>query len=98
MYKIITLERAITMMLESFEWYENQLIGLGDDFLNDVNNCINKIEKNPTFYGFIEKKYRRINLKRFPFVIIYEVINTDIVIYAVFHTSKNPNKRIRDLL
>ena len=29
-------------------------------------------------------------MKKFPYVIIYEVFDTEVVIYSVFHTSRNP--------
>jgi hypothetical protein len=32
-------------------------------------------------------------LVKFPFVIIYEIIGTEIIIYSVFHTSRNPERK-----
>jgi hypothetical protein len=32
-------------------------------------------------------------LVKFPFVIIYEIIETEIIIYSVFHTSRDPEKK-----
>jgi len=33
-------------------------------------------------------------LAKFPFIIIYEIIESEVVIYSVFHTSRNPDKSL----
>jgi plasmid stabilization system protein ParE len=96
MYRFIIKERAVLMAKDAYEWYEEQLPGLGGDFLLELELGYTKILENPTFYSFIENGFRRLLLKRFPYVIIYEILDTDLVVYAVFHTSRNPNSRLKD--
>ena len=84
------------MARDAYNWYEEQLVGLGEDFLMELELGYNKILANPTFYTFIEKEFRRLLINRFPYVIIYEILDRDIVVYAVFHTSRNPNNRLKD--
>ncbi len=40
-----------------------------------------------------EPFFRELSLKKFPFVIIYEVFNDEIIIYSVFYTYRDPSKR-----
>ncbi|WP_353955879.1 hypothetical protein [Flavobacterium panacis] len=40
-----------------------------------------------------ETRLSRNTLVKFPFVIIYEIIGTEIIIYSVFHTSRNPENK-----
>ena len=68
---------------------------IGDNFLNEINTCIESILLNPESYKLEFDVYRQAVVKKFPFVIIYTKIDSTILISAIFHTSKNPNKKIR---
>jgi len=50
---------------------------------------------NPETYKLEFDVYRQAVVKKFPFVIIYTKIDSKILISAIFHTSKNPNKKFR---
>jgi len=84
------------MANDAYQWYEEQLEGLGESFLFDLEQANKKITTNPTFYSFQDDRYRRILLKKFPYIVIYEILDKEIVVYAIFHTSRNPNKRFVD--
>jgi len=68
---------------------------IGDNFLNQINTCIESILLNPETYKLEFDVYRQAVVKKFPFVIIYTKIDSKILISAIFHTSKNPNKKFR---
>lgn len=38
---------------------------------------------------------RQTTVRKFPFVVIYEVFDNTFDVSAVFHTSRNPNDKIR---
>ena len=84
------------MAKDAYDWYEHKSKGLGEIFLSELNNCYQKIEVQPTFYGKTKKNFRQIRLKRFPYVVVYEILNSEVVVFAVFHTSKNPKSKFRD--
>ena len=84
MFRLIIKERAAEMAKEAYEWYEMQKPGLGDAFLDELSHSFKKIELHPTHYGFIEESYRRFALKRFPFIIIYEILIMDVVFMPFF--------------
>lgn len=72
------LDEAREEMRESARWYELQRTGLGDDFLDAVERALELIEQYPHRYTKVKTRYedrivRRHLLKRFPFVIVYEV-------------------------
>lgn len=75
-------------------WYENQQVGLGEVFITAVENAILKISESPDAYSKVQN-HRQFPLKNFPFIILYEVSAGAIFIDAVFHTSRNPKKKIR---
>lgn len=68
---------------------------IGDNFLNQINTCIESILLNPETYKLEFDVYRQAVVKKFPFVNIYTKIDSKILISAIFHTSKNPNKKFR---
>nr|WP_315158152.1 type II toxin-antitoxin system RelE/ParE family toxin [uncultured Flavobacterium sp.] len=68
---------------------------IGDNFLNQINNCIESILLNPETYKLEFDVYRQAVVKKFPFVIVYTKIDSTIFISAIFHTSRNPNKKFK---
>ena len=79
----------------AYNWYEDQKTGLGEEFLRELTEYYRKLENNPTAFGKFKRSYRQVALKRFPYVIIFEIIKAEVVIYAVFHTSRNPRNKLR---
>ena len=56
-----------------FEYYENQRLGLGHDFLLCIEEGLSKIEQSPLYYKIIYKELRRIVVRRFPYRIFYKI-------------------------
>jgi len=83
------------MAQEAFDWYEQQQAGLGDLFLTELENGFDNMETWPSSYSIIKKNYRQFILRTFPYVIVYEILNSDVIVYAVFHTSRNPRKKFK---
>lgn len=95
MYCLIIKPNAVKMLKEAYEWYEDKRIGLGDEFLDEIDACYDKLELIPEAYQKIKKDIRQIVVKRFPYVLVYEIFEKEIIIYAVFHTSQNPEKKFK---
>jgi plasmid stabilization system protein ParE len=91
-YKLVFKEEADQEIRESFIWYEQQRSGLGESFLTEVDRSIDLILNNPYQYAIRHNNKRAAVLKRFPFIIAYEVIENEVIVYAVFHTSRDPEK------
>jgi len=96
MYALIIKSRAILMIKEAYDWYELQKPGLGEEFLEELDGFYQRIEVHPEYFGKIKKNFRQAVLKRFPFVLVYEIIKTEVVVFAVFHTSRNPRYKFKD--
>jgi toxin ParE1/3/4 len=76
----------------AIQWYDERDRNLGDDFLKKVNECINSLSKDPEQYPVIYQRMRRALLKRFPYEVIYEIENDEIIIYAIFHCARDPQE------
>ena len=75
---------------EAFDWYEEQVLGLGSDFLLCLDAVLNEIRRNPLLYPQIHRKARRALVRRFPYQILYVYIDETITVIAVFHAKRNP--------
>jgi hypothetical protein len=95
MYQLVIKPRAIEMAKEAYDWYEEHQEGLGDSFLLELERCYDKIESLPALYAKINKNFRQIILRTFPYVVVFEILKNDVVVYAVFHTSRNPRKKFK---
>ncbi len=75
----------------SKKYYDNQQQGLGSDFLLEIKEVVLRIEKNPYQFSVIDKKARKVSLKRFPFAIFFVVEDNLINVFSIFHFSRNPD-------
>ena len=89
---------ALNDIQETFEWYETQLKGLGLRYKTQAKKQINSLKKDPYLFSIKYNEIRCRKIEKFPFLIHY-LINKNtktVTVFAVFHTSRNPeiwNKR-----
>ncbi len=50
MYTLLVKAQAIQDMTEAFNWYEQKRIGLGTEFLDEVEEFFGRITQNPAHY------------------------------------------------
>ncbi|MDZ8085651.1 MAG: type II toxin-antitoxin system RelE/ParE family toxin [Nostoc sp. DedQUE12b] len=79
-------------IIEAYDWYEGHELGLGAEFLRCIDACLNLIQRHPSTYQIVHETYRRATIRRFPYVVFYEFNEQEIIIYAVFHCSQDPEK------
>jgi len=93
-YQLIIEERAIHEAQDAFDHYETEQAGLGVRFKNELEKAIDYLLVRPKHFQKIKKEIRQAFVPGFPYLIIYEIMGENIVVYAVFHTSRNPRKKI----
>ena len=89
-YSLIVKPEAEYDLMEAALWYQQQLAGLGDEFLNSVEKKLITIENNPLLFPVIYNHIHQALLHRFPFAIHYTIEQETIYILAITHTSRNP--------
>jgi plasmid stabilization system protein ParE len=77
---------------EAYAWYESRRVGLGEEFLSSVDASIARICRQPLIYPLVYDTYRRALIRRFPYAVFFESTERNVTIYAVFHTSQDPQK------
>jgi hypothetical protein len=87
-------EQANQEIVDAYNYYQSKQVGLGEYFLNDLSNTISAIKLSPN--GFVKfHQYRQVRFSVFPFVIVFEVVKNELLVYAVFETHQNPSKKFR---
>ena len=84
------LPDAIIEFNEAFDWYESRSAGLGDAFAEQIRRTIEVICRLPLLSKIFFENIRRRSVRRFPYMIFYQVRNEEIRIVSVFHTSRDP--------
>jgi hypothetical protein len=92
-YKLIPLDGVDNDVGDAVEWYDFKQQGLGEQFLDDWESTVAFILSNPLAFSKKNKSFRHASLKVFPYLIIYEVTENLIVIYAVINAKRHPKKR-----
>lgn len=94
-YKIQIRPLATVEILETYDWYEQQRQGLGDKFLEELDDFYAILLNNPNTFSYYQKPVRQGLLKKFPYQVVYEVFNNDIVVYSVFMAKQTPIRKGR---
>lgn len=93
-YKIEVSPIARNNIKESVAYYKaNASVKVAKNFVENYLKTVEKIKRNP-FYKVYYKNFRGLMLKKYPFIIFYQVDEIEKIIYikAVFHTSQKPEK------
>ena len=76
--------------IDAIAYYEGCREGLGLRFSREVYATINRVISGPNAWPEISTNTRRCLTRRFPYGVIYEVREDDILIIAVEHLSREP--------
>ncbi|MFN2513222.1 MAG: type II toxin-antitoxin system RelE/ParE family toxin [Pyrinomonadaceae bacterium] len=91
------LPEADAELAEARLWYALQREGLDVDLIHRIDETLNRISHNPSAYPIAYRQLRRAIVGQFPFVILYEATVEELVVFAVFHSRRNP-KQLRSRL
>jgi plasmid stabilization system protein ParE len=97
-YRVIINTFAETDLEIAFDWYASQKEGLDQDFIDEIEKAIQRIQGNPRQFAVVRKQIRMSIVKRFPYGIYFYIAEDIINVFAVFHFSRNPkvlHKRLK---
>jgi plasmid stabilization system protein ParE len=82
---------------EAVRWYEDRREGLGDRFLTALYAAFDDLAADPRRMSLLEtdelsgREIRRARVAKFPYIVIFEVAESEIRVVAVAHTSRRPD-------
>ena len=90
---VVARPQAEDDVIEAADWYDTQSAGLGDEFIDEILTIFDDLETNPLLYcrRHPTKNIRWRYPKRFPYRVIYEVIDKKqlVIVAAVIHAARH---------
>ena len=89
--KINFLKIAQMELDDAIKYYNFEVPGLGDAFLAEVLNALDRIGRFPEAWHPCSKRTRRCQTRRFPYGIIYQIREKEILVVAVANLHRRPD-------
>lgn len=89
--RIRFLEIAEIELDEAVRFYNHELPGLGDEFLTEIMQTLDRIARFAEAWHPCSKRTRRCQTRRFPYGIIYRHKDDEILVIAVANLHRKPD-------
>jgi plasmid stabilization system protein ParE len=88
----IVLPEAEDELREAMRWYEARRSGLGLEFLGVIEDAMSRVTSTPLAWPEWQDapRYRRMVLRRFPYLLFYEIRGDTVEFVAVAHARRRP--------
>lgn len=73
-------------------WYADISEELGDSFRGRLDARFDDIEDHPQHFSAAFDDVRFAQVKRFPYIVLFQELDEDVHVLGVFHGSSNPDK------
>lgn len=94
-HNFVVTSKADLEISDAYLYYEFKQSRLGERFLIQLDKCFESIDINPSTFRIQFDDFRQAKIDKFPYLVVYRIDNTDIIIEAVFNTHRNPNKKTK---
>lgn len=94
-YKLEITNLAEEEYFSAFHYYEVQIPGLGIRFEKETDTLMNQLKSNPYLFQRKYKHYHEVVYKRFPYFIVYEIVDNSIIIHSFFHGNRDPKMKLK---
>jgi len=84
-------DEALAEYIAAGQYYNRQVLGLGDEFADEIEAGIQAILTAPLTWRIIEDDVRRYLVRRFPYGLYYTLEGEVVVIWAVKHLHREPD-------
>ena len=79
-------------VVSAANWYDERHAGLGADFSVRVFHATEQLIADPERRNAIQYGLRYWPIARFPYVVFYDLTDSEVIVVGVMHTSQNPDK------
>jgi hypothetical protein len=94
-FLIVIPERVCEQLDSAFVYYEEKQAGLGIKFLDDWENTMDHLEKRPFIYQLKYKQFRTIQFNRFPFLVVFKIVENSIILNNIIHSKRSVARRYK---
>ncbi len=92
-YELIIRDEAELEIIEATKYYETKQIGLGKRFLAQLQTYLDRIQTYPEHFYIKRNPYREAFIKKFPYLIVYTLVEDKVIVFSVFNTWQKPEKK-----
>ncbi len=82
-------DEALAEYIAAGRYYNQQVPGLGDDFVDEIEAAVGRILASPQTWHVVENDVRRYLVKRFPYGLYHTTAQAVVVIWAVKHLHRD---------
>ncbi len=90
MEQVILHPAAEAELRDAVDFYEECRTGLGEEFLTAVETVLEIARLHPESGRLLREPFRRFQVTRFPFSIIYSKTRDTIYVTAIMHLKREP--------
>jgi plasmid stabilization system protein ParE len=90
MPRIVITASARADIVDALTWYEANAAEIVPQLINALRTVLLRIAENPQQFSPSAYGTRRALLRRFPYLVIFRETEQEVVVVALFHTSRNP--------
>ena len=90
MQEVLFFESAVEELEATIDYYNLQSEGLGFEFALEVQRTLKRISQYPFAWQILSPNARRCRTNRFPYGVIYSLIEKQIVVIAIMHLHRAP--------
>ncbi len=77
---------------EAAAWYDRRARGLGEIFISKVESRIAEVIADPNRFARTSTGCRFVRIPRFPYIVLFEVVDDEIIFLGVMHTARSVEK------
>lgn len=87
--RLVIRPQAEADLRDAQEWYENQRVGLGREFLAQTGITIRHLLRDPNLHPDYYRGFRRVLMRRFPYKMFYRLEGNQIIVFRVLHAHRD---------
>lgn len=90
-FEVLLTDVASEDAMAAYDWYEEQLAGLGDDFYEHLLVAFDQLSSQPNSGRHIELGIRKILVATFPYAIYYSVKGNTVRVLRLMYQGRHPD-------
>ncbi len=77
------------------DWYENERLGLGGEFLTEIGITLKNLAQDPERRPDYYRGFRRVMIPRFPYKLFYRLEGDRIIVFRILHAHRDHPRLLR---
>ncbi len=73
-------------------YYDKISVNLGNRFRDRVRDKLRSVSERPQSYAYIRRPLRGAMVEGFPYLLIFQLIDSEVYFAGLYHASSNPDR------